>query len=425
MSRAEPPLPSRPIAPTNRVDRVPHPERARPNRILPAMLNGPHGPPAIHVSAPALEHSQAVTRHLREHIARAGGWLPFHDWMLAVLYAPGLGYYAVGNQKIALRDDATPAGTPAGDFVTAPELSPAFGHTLAQQVAQVLTGLTEPTILEFGAGSGQLAHDVMTALQRYRLSPRYHILEVSADLRARQQDKLARWGNRVTWLDTAPKQFEGVVLANEVLDAMPVHLVGWDQGLTVFERGVIESPTGFDWHDRPANERLTQTLASRMPPLAGYLTELNLAAEAWVSDLSHWLQRGAAFLIDYGFTGSEYFHPQRHRGTLMCHIQHRAHEDPFFAPGLQDITAHVDFSAMARAAKSGGLDVLGFTSQARFLLNAGLPEQLQNLSRAEMTAVQTLVSEAEMGELFKVLAVGRSIPDTLKGFSRGDRRHQL
>jgi SAM-dependent MidA family methyltransferase len=397
------------------------------------MQNGPNDPPVIRVSEAALAHSQALTNHLRELIARAGGWLPFHQWMAAVLYTPDLGYYAAGQQKISLRHDKVNPGTPAGDFVTSPELSAAFGYTLAQQVAQVLTSLEhnpidppcEPRILEFGAGSGQLADDVLTALDRLGLKAKYDILEVSADLRSRQQEKLQKWSTQVRWLNEPPASFSGVVIANEVLDAMPVHLVGWGSEGQVFERGVIWGDQGFAWADQPASGLIRGELANRMPPLPGYLTELNLAGEAWVRDLSRWLTHGIALLIDYGFTGHEYFHPQRHRGTLMCHIQHRAHDDPFFAPGLQDITAHVDFSAMASAAHGCGLEIMGYTSQARFLLNSGLPEQLSNLDQKSLSGIQTLVSEAEMGELFKVLAVGRGVAAPLIGFSQGDRRGHL
>lgn len=389
------------------------------------MPNGPSGPAPIRVSAQALAHSQAVAEHLRDRIAQAGGWLPFHDWMATVLYAPGLGYYAAGTQKLALRSDPSRGLTPSGDFVTSPEISHAFGYTLAQQIAPILAELENPTVLEFGAGSGQLADDVLTALQTLGVEVPYQILEVSADLKALQQQTLAHWGDRVNWLATTPTRFVGVVLANEVLDAMPVHLVGWDSAGYGLERGVVWTEAGFAWQDHLAPDHLAQALASRMPPLPGYVTELNLAAEAWVGHLASWLTQGVALLIDYGFTSREYFHPQRHRGTLMCHIQHRAHDDPFFAPGLQDITAHVDFSAMAMAAQSSGLDVLGFTSQARFLLNAGLADQIHALSPADKVAVKTLVSEAEMGELFKVLAVGRGVQTPLMGFSRGDRRQQL
>jgi len=376
------------------------------------------------VGAPALEHSANVSNHLRQCIIEAGGWLPFHRWMTEVLYAPGLGYYSAGSVKIASRDSQDQAGL-AGDFVTAPELSPAFGATLAQQVAQVLSTCEQPKILEFGAGTGRLARDILQALKQLGHDPTYQILELSADLKQRQQDTLKAWSGQVQWIDSPDPEFEGVVLANEVLDAMPVHLVGFDSQGDVFERGVVCSEQGFAWQDHRAPANLSEALIARMPVMPGYLTEINLAAEAWVLQMAQWLKKGVALLIDYGFTAQEFYHPQRAQGTLMCHIQHRAHSDPFFAPGLQDITAHVDFSAIAAAAQKGGLSVLGFANQANFLLNAGLAQHAGRLARADMRAVEKLVSEAEMGELFKVLALGRQVDTPLVGFTRSDRRHRL
>lgn len=344
--------------------------------------------------------------------------------MAEVLYAPGLGYYSAGSVKIASRDSQDHAGL-AGDFVTAPELSPAFGRTLAQQVAEVLSVCDRPSILEFGAGTGRLARDILLALKQLGHHPTYEILELSADLKQRQQETLKAWSKQVKWVDKPALEFEGVVLANEVLDAMPVHLVGFDYRGEVFERGVMWSEQGFEWQDRSAPQNMAEALNARMPVLPGYLTEINLAAEAWVLHLTKWLKKGVALLIDYGFNAREYYHPQRAQGTLMCHIQHRSHDNPFFAPGLQDITAHVDFSAMAKAAQKGGLDILGFTSQANFLLNSGLVQHMDSLARNDMRAIEKLVSEAEMGELFKVLAIGRQVALPLTGFKRSDRRHQL
>jgi len=361
--------------------------------------------------------------------------MPFVQFMHEALYAPGLGYYAAGLAKLATRDTLDHPGSAAGDFVTAPELSPAFGFTLAQQVAQVLKNHPNsdpnpnpnytPTIIEFGAGSGQLAHDVLTALSNLDCHPTYCILEVSADLRQRQQSRLAQWQSQVKWLDDLPTDFEGVVLANEVLDAMPVHLVGWGADGSVFERGVVWQDDHFAWQDQPASDVVASALRAKMPPLPGYVTEINLAAQAWVGQIANWLKWGAAFLIDYGFTEREYYHPQRSSGTLMCHIQHRSHANPLILPGLQDITAHVDFTAMAHAAHDAGLDVMGYTSQARFLLNAGLLGLLPTLEPHQQRGIDKLISEAEMGELFKVLAIGRGLDFELKGFTQSDRRHQL
>jgi len=378
----------------------------------------------------ALAHSRRLAALLNQRIEAAGGWLPFDQWMELALYAPGLGYYAAGSVKLAAADDGR--RLPAGDFATAPELTPLFGQTLARQAAQVMQASGSWQVLEFGAGSGALADAALDAWDAMGLPVRYAILEISADLRQRQRQRLARHGARVQWLDALPSAFEGCVLANEVLDAMPVRLFRWDEGGRLQERGVRRADDGFAWEDRPAPPDLAAAVAGRMPPLPGYVSEINLRAEAWMRALGGWLARGAALLIDYGFPQREYYHPQRADGTLMCHLRHHAHADPLILPGLQDITAHVDFTAMADAALETGLDVLGYASQARFLMNAGLPELLStqdcgdHAARARVLGpVQKLLSEAEMGELFKVLAVGRGIDGGLDGFSRGDRRGSL
>jgi len=381
----------------------------------------------------ALAHSARVAQALRASVQAAGGWLSFEAFMGQALYAPGLGYYTAGAVKLAEPAHAGTAGLPAGDFVTAPELTPLFAYTLARQVRQVLEDTGTHTVLEFGAGSGALAEGVLTELDRLGLPVQYRIVEVSADLRHRQQERLASYGERVQWLETLPDAFEGCVLANEVLDAMPVTLFRWSEQATLLERGVALDDAGaFAWAERPASPELVRAMTPRMPPLPGYVSEINLQAEAWIHGLGNWLRRGAALLLDYGFPRHEYYHPQRAGGTLMCHLRHHAHADPFAAPGLQDITAHVDFTAMADAALSAGLQVLGYTSQARFLMNAGLLELLAEQDPADArryaqlaAPVQRLLSEAEMGELFKVLAVGRDVPGPLAGFSRGDRRGGL
>ena len=382
---------------------------------------------SIPVSADALAHSQRVSAFLHARIQEQGGWVPFSQWMHEVLYAPGLGYYAAGSVKLAQ------ANTLSGDFVTAPQLTPLFGYTLARQVVEVLQQANSTDILEFGAGSGALAHSVLTALDTQGLSANYFILEVSAELKARQQQLLAPWGDRVVWLSRTPASFTGCILANEVLDAMPVELFVWSEDEDqVLQRGVISDGEGFQFQDRAAPAALEQAVRTRMPYLPGYRSEINLQAEAWVRDLGTWLAKGVALLIDYGFPRHEFFHPQRQRGTLMCHVQHRAHDDVFLAPGLQDITAHVDFTAIADAALAAKLEVLGYTSQARFLINSGMPELLYGLDQTDTKqlaythgAVQKLLSEAEMGELFKVMALSRGLTQILSGFSRGDRSAQL
>ena len=415
----------------------------------------------ITVSPEALATSQRLHAEISQAITEAGGWISFSRFMQMALYAPGLGYYAAGSTKLAdARFDvggSQPTGVSAqatsqptrnsypsstsypaaaalqGDFVTAPQLTPLFGRTLARQIAEVLRATGTTDILEFGAGTGALVHDILQSMHDMGINVRYQILEVSADLAMRQQVRLASWGASVQWIDRLPDQFEGCIIGNEVLDAMPVEMFAWTASGELIERGVSLADNQFTWSDRAASAELTQAITSRCPAFPGYQSEINLQAEAWVRSLANCLTKGAAILIDYGFPRHEYYHPQRHRGTLMCHIQHRAHDDPFFAPGLQDITAHVDFTAMAEAACGAGLDLLGYTSQARFLMNAGMADELQLASRglsatslAQINqAIQKLLSEAEMGELFKVLMVGRGIEQSLTGFSRGDRSHQL
>ncbi|MGE4336830.1 MAG: class I SAM-dependent methyltransferase [Pigmentiphaga sp.] len=375
--------------------------------------------------ADVLAQAAEVETHLRRLAESAGGWLGFDTFMREALYAPGLGYYAAGSRKLATPTDA--AGN--SDFITAPELSPWFGRTLAGPVADILRASASVKVLEVGAGTGALAASLIPALRTAGLEVRYAILEVSAELRQRQQERLADLGAAVEWLDTLPDGFEGCVLANEVLDAMPVRLFCWSPEGAVLERGVAWQD-GWHWQDRPADAGLAAQVSERMPPLPGYVSEINFQAEGWIKGLGRWLRRGGALFIDYGFPRHEYYHPQRLTGTLMCHFRHTANDNPLWLPGVQDITAHVDFTAMADAALAGDLDVLGYTSQAAFLLDAGLLQHLEawraqapaNYLR-ELDRVQKLVSEAEMGELFKVLAVGRGI-DTPRGFGR-DRCHAL
>lgn len=376
-------------------------------------------------SPDALAHSQRVTAHLQSLIQQAGGWIPFARFMEAALYAPGLGYYAAGAMKFGA----------AGDFVTAPELTPLFGRTLAHAIAPVLAD-TRGDILELGAGSGKLALDVLGELERQDALPaRYCILEVSADLRAHQQERIAHerpeLASRVQWLDALPTDFNGVILGNEVFDALPVELVHWmEAGPQV--RGVVWDGEGFAWQDRSIDDPILRARAEVLNLAPGYLSEISLAADALLTSLGHNLERGLILLIDYGFSAGEYYHPQRHMGTLRAHYRHHALDDPFYLPGLCDLTAHVDFSALARAGMEAGLDLAGYTSQANFLLNAGLTELLMQTSPTDAAAflpqsnaVQRLVSPAEMGDLFKVIALTKGALPPLTGFARGDRRHTL
>jgi SAM-dependent MidA family methyltransferase len=356
---------------------------------------------------------------LQRGIAADGGWWPFDRYMQAALYTPGLGYYARSDRQFGTMPQD------GSDFVTAPELSPLFGRTLAGQVQQALDAVEgggPGELWEFGAGSGALAAQLLAVLgERIR---RYTIVELSAHLRAAQQARLAAFGDRVVWADALPAALQGVVLGNEVLDAMPVKLLRWD-GLAWFERGVVALPGGgFGWADQPTALR---------PPIAhGFVpdtvVELHEQAPAFIRTLGDVITRGAAFLIDYGFPQAEYYHPQRRRGTLVAHRAHRTETDddaPLRDPGGKDITAHVDFTGIALAAQDAGFSVIGYTSQARFLFNCGITRLLETATPAQRNAAARLVNEHEMGELFKVIALAKGIAFDAIGFIEGDRTHRL
>jgi len=376
----------------------------------------------------AQAYSDALKQRIGNEIESTGGWVGFERFMGLALYAPGMGYYSGGARKFGA----------AGDFVTAPEISSLFSQTLAAQAAQVMA-LSAPQIIEVGAGSGRLAADLLLELEhRGALPKRYGILELSGELRERQRATIAQHAPHllacVDWLDRLPEHFDGVVLANELLDAMPVALVVWNDA-AILERGVACKNGEFVWRDRPAEGRVLDralTLAGDHVFPAAYLSEINLAAADWTAAWGGILGRGALILIDYGFPRHEYYHEQRDTGTLMCHYRHQAHGEPFFLPGLQDITAHVDFTAIVEAGYEAGLDFLGYTTQASFLLNCGLPDilartpaedALRYLPQAK--AANKLISAAEMGELFKVIALGKGIDETLIGFAQGDRSATL
>ncbi len=349
---------------------------------------------------------------IAEEISASGGWISFARYMELVLHAPGLGYYAGGAQKFGA----------AGDFVTAPELGRLFARTLARQLRE----FPLDCVLEVGAGSGALAETLIE-----QLACEYMILETSPDLRERQRERLK---GKATWIDRLPERIRGVVIANEVLDAMPVHAVAWTpEG--IMERGVSLERGDLVWRQRPAaGELLERARAIEVEPR--YESEIGLIGQAWMRHLGACLEQGAIFVIDYGFAQREYYHSQRSMGTLMCHHRHQAHGEVFFQPGRQDVTAHVDFSALAAAAREAGLDVLGYATQAQFLVNCGITDVLGEanvenaLHYAPLAAeAQKLLSPAEMGELFKVLAVGRNagrdVSQPLTGFARGDRSHTL
>lgn len=376
----------------------------------------------------ARETSSPLFALIAAEISARGGWMPFVRYQQLALYAPQLGYYTGAARKFGDWQSG-------GDFVTAPELTPLFGAALARQVREVLRA-SQPTVLEVGAGSGQLAADLLHALAQINALPeRYLILELSAELMARQRATLARlapqWLARVSWLTGLPERFSGCVVANELLDALPVHAFR-QCGAEVFERGVAldECGAGLIWAERTASAQLSAAVAAlNLPAVAdGYSSEIGLIARAWVGEWGQRLECGALLLIDYGLTQREYYHAQRNGGTLRCHYRQRAHEALLWQPGLSDITSHVDFTALASAAHAAGLDLQGFTAQANFLINCGLGELLASMpaTSARHGAVQMLLAPGEMGELFKVMALTRHLPlEKLCGFAQGDRRHAL
>ncbi len=367
--------------------------------------------------------TQALQNRIESAICAASGWLAFDRFMELALYAPGLGYYANDLRKFGLMQ------ADGGDFVTAPELTPLFGQTLARQIAQALQQTQTTEIWEFGAGTGALAAQLLGELEKLgQTVTRYTIVDLSSSLRQRQQQNLADFGDKVHWVSHLPDALEGVIVGNEVLDAMPVKLLARVQGAW-FERGVTVQSGQFTWQDRPTELR---------PPVEimgdhDYLIEIHPQAEAFMRTLAQKLtsspRGGAAFFIDYGFPEMEYFHPQRHMGTVMCHQGHKADGDPLSQVGLKDITAHVNFTGMALAAQGDeeevGLSTLGYTSQGRFLLNCELHLALMDADMPNRANALKLINEHEMGELFKVIGFCTGEPWDAMGFAAGDRTHTL
>ncbi len=373
----------------------------------------------------AQAHSERLTRVIRDEMQAAGGSIAFDRFMELALYAPGLGYYVAGSRKLGEE----------GDFVTAPEISGLFGRKLAQQFVELRTALGGADILEFGAGSGSLAKAMLDELQALNALPEaYYILDTSPELRARQQELLVRsHGERLCWLDAPPEGFRGLVLANEVLDAMPVHRFGFDEG-RLFELHVTWENGAFKpvRHFTPGDDLIaaTQALAPGLPDT--YNSEINLRAAPWVRSLAGALEAGLILLIDYGYPETEYYLPERDRGTLMCHYRHLAHPDPYKLVGLQDITAYVDFTRVARAGLNAGLSLAGYATQAHFLLGCGIEKLMMEMDPAEtlahMQAVQgmkRLMLPGEMGERFQVLGLSRNLPIQPMGFSLRDLSGRL
>lgn len=371
--------------------------------------------------SPAPSVTTSPPPELAHAVADAGGWLPFDAFMALALYAPGWGYYTGGRRKFGLLPSS------GSDFVTAPELSPHFGRALAAQVLQALQATGTREVWEFGAGSGALAEQLLQSLAERGLAlDRYVIVDLSGSLRARQQEKLAAFGQKVQWVQALPERLQAVVLGNEVLDAMPVKLLVRQAGLW-HERGVVLHNGQPRFEDRPTALR---------PPVEvdgahDYLTEIHPQAEGFIRTLADRLERGAAFFVDYGFPQAEYFHPQRHMGTLMCHHGHLADPDPLEKIGQKDITAHVNFTGIALAGQDAGLQVLGYTSQAHFLINCGVLDGMAEAPLAERVMLQKLLNEHEMGELFKVIGFAADRPAQpydgwqALGFDAGDRSHTL
>jgi len=376
-------------------------------------------------------HSERLAVRLREEIERAGGWIGFARFMQVALYEPGLGYYSAGARKLGA----------AGDFVTAPEVAPVFSRCLAGQCAEILRGLGGGEVLELGAGSGAMAAAMLAEFERLDALPtRYRILDVSADLRERQcatlQQAVPRLLDRVEWLDRMPDTVNGVIVANEVLDAMPVERFALRSG-EINALGVTWHFGRFEWSEIRASEPLRAAVRSLQQQAGhawpdGYVSEVSLGLAPWLASLGSALERGVMLFVDYGLPRREYYAPERSDGTLLCHFRHRFHDDPFARLGLQDITAWVDFTAVAEAGEAAGLALAGYATQAHFLIGNGIGEFVANVADLDVVQRVNLSRQAmlltlpgEMGERFKVIALARGYDSPLRGFAVRDLRHTL
>ena len=376
-------------------------------------------------------HSARVAAHLREKIEAAGGKISFAEFMQEALYAPGLGYYSAGATKFG----------GAGDFITAPEVSSVFGRVLARQCAEVLIGIKDGAVLEAGAGSGKLALDMLTAFEEMDALPStYNILEVSADLADRQQrqlqDRFPRLVGRIHWLSELPENFDGVIVANEVIDALPVERFV-KRKAEVVQLCVSVSDGGFVWSEAPAPHQLSEFVAGIEADLGrtledGYVSEVSLAAPKWVADLARSLRQGAMFLFDYGTSRREYYAPERADGWLRCHYRHHAHNNPLIYLGIQDLSAWVDFSLLAGSAVKNGLEILGYQTQSQFLMGGGLTIEMAGFSELPIAKqlalsgqIKTLTLPGEMGENFKCIALGRGVISVPSAFQFADRTQTL
>lgn len=376
--------------------------------------------------------SAALCAQIEEQCNRVSGWMGFREFMHMALYAPGFGYYSSDLRKFGAQ----------GDFITAPEISPLFAQCLARQIADVFAAMAQPMLLEFGAGSGLMAADLLLELERLDALPeQYRILELSASLKLRQQatinDKAPHLLARVVWLDALPEEkFNGVVVANEVLDAMPVECFKIaDQAITALQVHCRDNQLTAEY--QPASEAVVaavRTIEARIEASLGdgYSSEFNPAIPGWLASIASVLEQGVVLLIDYGYAAAEYYHPERQMGTLMCHYQHRAHADPLWYPGLQDITAFVDFSDVAYSAVEADFEVSGYATQAMFLFASGLQELHQRAVTDELKnqlrlaqQIKTLTLPSEMGERFKVMALSKNYHEPLRGFMMQDLRARL
>jgi SAM-dependent MidA family methyltransferase len=383
------------------------------------------------LSAEETEHGERLSARIHSVIAGAGGWIGFARYMEMALYEPGLGYYSAGARKLG----------EGGDFVTAPEVAPVFSRCLAGQCAEVFTGLDGGDVLELGAGSGVMAAAMLAEFESMGALPaRYRILDVSADLRERQRatlmEAVPRLIDRVEWLDRLPEGFRGVVVANEVLDALPVERFIW-RGGEARALGVTTAHGRFEWAEAPAGpalgaevERIRRDCVEGWPD--GYVSEVNTGLAPWLAAVAGALERGVMIFVDYGLPRREYYAAERSSGTLLCHFRHRFNDDPFARPGLQDITAWVDFTAVAEAAERAGLEVAGYTTQAHFLIGNDLAGRLQDVSSLDLVQRVNLSRQAmvltlpgEMGERFKAIALAKGYDAPLRGFAVRDLRHTL
>ncbi|QQS16892.1 MAG: SAM-dependent methyltransferase [Neisseriales bacterium] len=386
---------------------------------------------STHLTFPEVTASEKVASgKLQQHIANAiknhGGWIPFSHYMDMALYYPNLGYYMRHNQRFDL----------LGDYTTAPELTAYFAKILARQVAEILPYCNH-TLYEFGAGSGSLAWHLLRELDSMGTMPKaYYILDISPALIRTQQAKLQCYIDqqqpRVQWIQQLPAQVTGLLIGNELLDAMPCELIYWAES-SVLRRGIQLYENRFEWADQPIADAWLAQYARALWPGKSYLSEVSLAQRAWLMDIAKRLTKGAVLLIDYGFPQREYYHPQRIHGTLLGHYKQHVIDNPLFQPGLVDLTAHVNFTAIAETAIAQGLTLVGYTTQANFLINGGILGDLADLKHVsssghyfeEVSAIQRLLSDAEMGDLFKVIGLSKNIPTTWLCFAKHDQSHLL